>query len=71
MLVSDVQQSHSIIHIHVSIILEILFPLRLLQDMSSVPCTVQQVLVGNYFKYRNVYMSILKPQSTPPTLPPW
>ena len=32
-LVSGVQQSHSIIRVHVAITLEILFPLRLLQNI--------------------------------------
>ena len=41
LLVSDVQQSGSVIHIHVSILFQILFPVRLLQDVeqSSLCCT--------------------------------
>ena len=42
MLVSDVQQSDSVIHIHVSILFQILFPFRLLQntEQSSLCYTV-------------------------------
>ena len=42
MLVSGVQQSDSVIHIHVSILFQILFPFRLLQntEQSSLCCTV-------------------------------
>ena len=41
-LVSGVQQSDSVIHIHVSILFQILFPFRLLQNIeqSSLCCTV-------------------------------
>ena len=35
-LVSGVQQSDSVIHIHVSIVFEILFPLRLLLDTEQI-----------------------------------
>ena len=43
MLVSGVQQSDSVIHIHVSILLQILFPFRLLQiiEQSSLCYTVR------------------------------
>ena len=34
-LVSDVQQSGSVIHIHVSILFQILFPFRLLQNIEQ------------------------------------
>ena len=41
-LVSGVQQSDSVMHIHVSILFQILFPFRLLQNIeqSSLCCTV-------------------------------
>ena len=35
MLVSGVQQSDSVIHLHVSILFQILFPCRLLQDIEQ------------------------------------
>ena len=35
MLVSGVQQSDSVIHIHVSILFQILFPFRLLQNLEQ------------------------------------
>ena len=35
MLVSGVQQSDSVIHLHVSILFQILFPLRLLKDIEQ------------------------------------
>ena len=64
-LVSGVQQSDSVIHIHVSILFQILFPPRLLQNI---------VLYGRsllfiyfifliYFKYSSVYMSIPNSQT--------
>ena len=34
-LVSDVQQSDSVIHMHVSILLQILFPFRLLENIEQ------------------------------------
>ena len=45
-IVSGVQQSDSVIHIHVSTVFEILFPLRLLHDTtwSRPPCAIQGVL---------------------------
>ena len=47
MLVSGVQQSDSDIHISISILFQILFPYRLLQDIeySSLYCTVGSLLV--------------------------
>ena len=36
--VSSVQQSDSVIHIHVSLLFQILFPFRLLQNFSRVLC---------------------------------
>ena len=47
-LVSAVQQSDSVIHIHVSILFQILFPFRLLQNIEqSSLCYI--VLVGYLF----------------------
>ena len=40
-LVSGLQQSDSVIHIHLSILFQILFPFRLLQILSRVPCATQ------------------------------
>ena len=41
-LVAGVQQSDSVIHIHVSILFQILFPFRLLQNIEQrVPCAIQ------------------------------
>ena len=42
-LVSGVQQSDSVIHIHISILFQIIFPYRLLQSiiLSIAPCAIQ------------------------------
>ena len=40
-LVLGVQQSDSVIHIHVSTLCQFLFPFRLPQDIESVPCAIQ------------------------------
>ena len=46
MLVSGVQQSDSVIHIHVSILLQIVFPFGVFYVLlSRVPCAIQEVLV--------------------------
>ena len=59
MLVSGVQQSDSVIHIHVAILFQILFPFRLLHNIeqSSLCYTVGPCLLI-HFKYSSVYMSI-------------
>ena len=64
-LVSDVQQSDSVIHIQVSIFFQILFPFRLLQstEQSSLCSTVGRSLLVIYFKYSSVYMSISNSRS--------
>ena len=71
-LVSDVQQSDSVIHIHVSILFKILYPIRLLQNVEqSSLCYIVGPLSVIHFKYSSVYLSI--PNSLtipPPTLPP-
>ena len=46
-LVSDIQQSDSVIHVHVSILFQVLFPFRLLQSIEQsflniVVCTTCQ-----------------------------
>ena len=72
MLVSVVQQSDSVIHIHVSILFKILYPIRLLQNVEqSSLCYIVGPLSVIHFKYRSVYLSL--PNSLtipPPTLPP-
>ena len=50
-LVSGVQHSDSVIHIYVSILLQILFPFRLLQNIGQSSFAIQQVLVGYLFIY--------------------
>ena len=42
MLVLGVQQSDSVIHVHVSILFKIIFPFRLLENAESVPCAVEE-----------------------------
>ena len=72
-LVSGVQQSDSVIHIHVSILFQILFPFRLLQNIeqSSLCYTV-----GHCWLYvLNIDVCTCQSQtpslSLPPTLSPW
>ena len=66
-LVSGVQQSDSVIHIHVSIIFQILLPFRLLQNIEL----YRRSLLVIYFKYSSVYMSVPNSQSIlPPHLSP-
>ena len=48
-LVSGVQQSDSVIHIHVSILFQFFSPFRYYRVFSRVPCAIQQVLVGYLF----------------------
>ena len=45
MLVSDVQQSDSVIHIHVSTLFQILFPFRLLQNIEQSSLFYKTVLL--------------------------
>ena len=45
MLVSGVQQNDSVIHIHTSILFQIIFPIAYDRILSSVPCAIQYVLV--------------------------
>ena len=50
MLVSGVQQSDSVIHIHMSILFQIPFPYRLVQNIEQRSlCYIEQVLVGSLF----------------------
>ena len=71
-LVSGVQQSDSVIHIHVSILFQILCPFKLLQNTEQFPVLYDRSLLVIYFKYSSVYMSISNSQFIPPpaTLPP-
>ena len=46
LLVSGVWQNDSVIHIHVSVLFQILFPIGYYRILSRVPCAIQQVLVG-------------------------
>ena len=55
-LVSGVQQSDSVIHIHVSILFQILFPFRLLQNIEQ-----SRSLLVIYFKYNSVYLVFFAP----------
>ena len=59
MLISGVQQSDSVIHIHISILFQILIPFRLLQNIEhgSLCYTVGPSWLST-FKYSSVYMSI-------------
>ena len=68
-LVSSVQQINSVIHIHISILFQILFPFRLLQDIeqSSLCYTVGPCWLS-VFKYSSVYLLIPNSQFIP--LPP-
>ena len=60
MLVSSVPQSDSVVHVHVSILLQILFPHRLLQntEQSSLCYIYDGSLLVTYFIYSSVYMLI-------------
>ena len=56
-LVSSVQQSNPVIPIHVSILLLILFPRRLLQNIEF-PVLYSSSLLIIYFIYSSLYMFI-------------
>ena len=53
LLVPGEGQSDSVIHIHLSILFQILFSIKLL---SRVPCTIQLDILVIHFKYSSVYM---------------
>ena len=57
-LVSDVKQSDSVIRIHVSILFQIIFPFRLLQDIEQ--RSLGYTLV--YLLYNGVYLLIPNPE---------
>ena len=61
MLVSGGQQSDSVIHMHVSILFQILFPLRLLQSIEQFPVLYIRSLFVIYFIlfFKNFYWSIV------------
>ena len=65
--VSNVQQSDSVIHIHVSVLFQILSPFRLLQNVEF-PVLYNRSLLVIYFKYNSVYMLIQPPDLSLPTL---
>ena len=49
MLVPSIQQSDSVIHIHIWIIFQILFPFGHYRILNRIACAVQLVLVGYLF----------------------
>ena len=60
-IVSGVEQSDSVIHMHVSILFQVLFPFRLLHNIEqSSLCYIVEVLVGYpfYFISFNIYLFI-------------
>ena len=66
-LVSGVQQSDSVIHIHVSILFQILFPFRLLHNIEQSflgdtvgPCWLS-VPDDNFINYHSSYREYLSP----------
>ena len=71
-LVSGVQQSDLVIHIHVSILLQILFPFRLLHNMeqSSLCYTVGPCWLSILNIIACIYQSQTPNLSLPPTFPP-
>ena len=73
MLVSGVQQSDSVIHIHVSILFQILVPFRLLQSIEqmSLCCTVGPCWLSILNITECTSQSQTPNLSPPPTLPPW
>ena len=57
-LVSGVQQSDSVIHIRISILFQILFPFRLLQNIEQSSLCYSRSLLVIYVKCSSVYMLI-------------
>ena len=49
-LVSGVQQTDSVLYMHVSILFQILFPLGCYRILKRVPCAIQEVSVGFLFQ---------------------
>ena len=56
MLVSGVQQSDSVIHIHMSILFQVLFPFRLLKNIEQ--SSLSSLLLIICFKYSSAYRSV-------------
>ena len=56
--VSHVQQSESAIHTHVPIVLLILFPFRLLHNITRAPCVTHKVTLFTHFEDSSVYLSL-------------
>ena len=72
-LVSGVEPSDSVTHVHVSVLLQILFPFRLLQNIEQRPLCYT---VGPcWLSILNIAMYTCQSQtlnlSLSPTLPPW
>ena len=71
MLVSGIQQSDSVIHIHVSILFQILFPFRLLQSIEQSLVLYSRSLLVICFIYGSGYLWIPNSQFIPhPLLSP-
>ena len=62
-----IQQSVPIIHLHVSILFQILFPYRLLQS-TEVLCWVVPYWLSHFYIHSSVYMLILNAQFITPTM---
>jgi len=55
-LASGVHQSNSVVLIHVSILFQIVFPIRLLQSIKQFPVLYSRFLLVIHLKYSSVYM---------------
>ena len=69
-LVSDVQQSDSFIHKHISILSKSHFPCRYYRTLSRVPCAIQQALVNYLFFYIVVHVFVNPKLLNYPSPPP-
>ena len=71
MIISAVQQSDSVMHVHISILFQILFLIDYHRILGKVPCAIQQVTVGQYFHIQQCAYASPKPQSipAPPSIP--
>ena len=65
-LVSDIQQSALVIHIHISILFQILLPCRLLPSIEYSSVLYSKSLLIIYFTYSSVHMPIPTSQFIPP-----
>ena len=69
MLLSGIQQSESVIHIHTSILFQILFPCRLLQNTEYFSLVLQWVPVSYLFSMQCVFVNpnlLFYPSPPPP-----